>query len=122
MRAHSVAMLCAAMLGVNGCSANLADGRFTCGPGVECPSGFACHADARCYRGVQLFDSSMTDAAMADAGPDIGTDAPGTDADVHDAPGADGCSAICSWGCSGTTCDAAVAVVAGAGFSCEDQC
>lgn len=64
------------LLGLAGCSPTLVDGRFSCGPGIECPTGFSCRtSDMLCYRASGESDAGGTmDAAMPrEAGPEAST-------------------------------------------------
>ena len=61
-------LVCGALAVVSGaaCSPDIADGSFLCGPAGQCPPGFACGADGRCWRSP--IDAALPDAALPDAG------------------------------------------------------
>ena len=70
-------LVCAALAVVSGaaCSPDIADGSFLCGSGGQCPPGFTCGADGRCWRSP--VDAAPADAiAPPDAAPDAGRVAP----------------------------------------------
>ncbi|MDH5492894.1 MAG: hypothetical protein OEY14_13150 [Myxococcales bacterium] len=83
------AILCGGAL-TTGCAATLEEGHFSCTSDSECPSGWSCRADLRCWSSPSSADAGV------DASPDAGMDA-STDA-VMDA----GCSSDAE--CPGARC------------------
>lgn len=67
------------LLALAGCQPTLQDGRFTCGPTIDCPTGFTCRSpEMRCYRagdgGVMADAEVEPDTAAIDASADAGRD------------------------------------------------
>lgn len=83
------------------CSPPIPDGRFACGQDADCPTGWFCRSDQRCYATSDDADASL-DASVLDAGPsDAGAvDAGPSDSGIADAGSSD--AGTCGDGiCSG---------------------
>jgi hypothetical protein len=100
--AHACAWLAATTLAA-GCSVELPEGVFACSADQDCPSGWSCRAEGRCYSAATgAPDAARPDAAATDAGPLDGAAGP-QDATTPDA-GQDFEWRASAWGaCTGGT-------------------
>ncbi|MCC6215853.1 MAG: hypothetical protein IT376_13395 [Polyangiaceae bacterium] len=138
-----VAGLLAAIAGTLpwGCAVEPPEGVLVCATAAECPGGWACRADSRCWKTRGAVDAGAdapaTDGASSDSGDDArsdsGHDAPPADAPPADAPPADAedagdagdaggdSAADAGGGCSPAQCDDLVGCTndaCGAGGAC----